>query len=250
MSKSFKYIYIPVGSKEIEERTMTYTDTTEVECMTSALQEHFKQSGGQASSEEAMKTYKEQLRANLKEKGQEECLQNLDAGLLNMLMNMQTVDIVALLPNTRDTDFVGVNMYVDDRGVSKQLSVNERATAIAANCGMNVAIRGDAFIARVRETNTDEYARLDFCLEELSPASPWYKIAQTVHAKRASENLMPSASHAATVTKGPDDCQSLSCSAPGTMRCGRCKVVKYCGRDCQRAHWGSHKATCTAKETK
>ena len=30
----------------------------------------------------------------------------------------------------------------------------------------------------------------------------------------------------------------------GLLRCGRCGNVKYCSRDCQRAHWRLHKADC------
>ena len=34
------------------------------------------------------------------------------------------------------------------------------------------------------------------------------------------------------------------CSCPCIMRCSRCKLVFYCGRDCQAAHWKSHKTVC------
>ncbi len=42
-----------------------------------------------------------------------------------------------------------------------------------------------------------------------------------------------------------------SCGAPpaiGTelMRCGRCRSVAYCGKECQRAHWKQHKGACKA----
>ena len=32
------------------------------------------------------------------------------------------------------------------------------------------------------------------------------------------------------------------------LLCGRCRLVAYCSRDCQRAHWGSHKHVCHAPE--
>jgi hypothetical protein len=28
------------------------------------------------------------------------------------------------------------------------------------------------------------------------------------------------------------------------MKCGRCHSVQYCGKDCQRADWPAHKASC------
>jgi MYND finger len=34
----------------------------------------------------------------------------------------------------------------------------------------------------------------------------------------------------------------------GTMRCGRCKVAAYCGREHQRADWKAHKKSCMPKD--
>ena len=31
------------------------------------------------------------------------------------------------------------------------------------------------------------------------------------------------------------------------FKCSRCGLVKYCGKDCQRAHWKEHKPFCIAK---
>ena len=38
------------------------------------------------------------------------------------------------------------------------------------------------------------------------------------------------------------------CGAPGVSKCGECKKVVYCGRECQHAHWKSgHKRECQGK---
>ena len=34
---------------------------------------------------------------------------------------------------------------------------------------------------------------------------------------------------------------------PTLSSCSRCGLVKYCGRDCQRAHWKDHKPLCIPK---
>ena len=34
---------------------------------------------------------------------------------------------------------------------------------------------------------------------------------------------------------------------PTMSSCSRCGLVKYCGRDCQRAHWKEHKPLCIPK---
>ena len=41
--------------------------------------------------------------------------------------------------------------------------------------------------------------------------------------------------------------QSMYCSRcgdPASMKCSRCFRTHYCGRDCQRAHWPTHKLKC------
>ena len=40
------------------------------------------------------------------------------------------------------------------------------------------------------------------------------------------------------------------CDKLGTMRCGKCKQVHYCGRECQRQHWAAHKQECAGCERK
>jgi hypothetical protein len=35
-----------------------------------------------------------------------------------------------------------------------------------------------------------------------------------------------------------------ACGASGTMRCGGCNMVNYCGPLCQRRHWAAHREAC------
>ncbi len=42
---------------------------------------------------------------------------------------------IALLSNSPDNGFVGVNMYCDDEAAIKQLPMNPRATSLVQTCG-------------------------------------------------------------------------------------------------------------------
>lgn len=39
-----------------------------------------------------------------------------------------------------------------------------------------------------------------------------------------------------------------SCGKPGKFLCSRCKSVRYCSKECQKAHWKEHKKVCKAPE--
>lgn len=39
-------------------------------------------------------------------------------------------------------------------------------------------------------------------------------------------------------------CDAEDCSNHPSMRCGKCNLVYYCGRDCQTRHWKYHKLDC------
>jgi len=49
---------------------------------------------------------------------------------------------------------------------------------------------------------------------------------------------------AALAGAGMGHLMCAQCGLDGTVRCGECKAVKYCGTECQRKHWKIHKEVC------
>ena len=49
------------------------------------------------------------------------------------------------------------------------------------------------------------------------------------------------------MTTGSRTC--ANCPKQGKVKCSVCKAVRYCGRECQKAHWKAHKKDCKKKST-
>ena len=105
----------------------------------------------------------------------------------------QTCDILQLLPPTPKSSWVGVSMYVDDKGaeraapclrlgqlsreplrkrplvgVAKQLPPNRRASEVCRQCGLSVEVLGDAFVARAWD-DQEGYERQHFDAAQQPP---------------------------------------------------------------------------------
>ena len=92
----------------------------------------------------------QQMQAQMAQKVPGFDMSQLDSGAMQQLMSMSTVDIFPVTVPTRARGWLGVNVYSDDKGVSKNLPVNQRAVHLAAACGYSgQQYRGDCFIGRV-----------------------------------------------------------------------------------------------------
>ena len=45
-------------------------------------------------------------------------------------------------------------------------------------------------------------------------------------------------------TQKQTKCGNICCKKDGIMICSRCKIIKYCSKECQVADWKRHKTEC------
>ena len=150
MVKTFTVVHIPAElSKPMAELEVEIPPGKEIECLTNRLKLHFAQGGGSSSSEAEREMLREQLQKSVPEGT------NIDESMLSRVMQVRgsgifatifandfssflqmgsLVDTVPLVMNTKDASFIGINIYVDDRGTAKGLPLNQRATAVAQQC--------------------------------------------------------------------------------------------------------------------
>ena len=102
--------------------------------------------------------------------------------LVRLATDIQMVDSIALLPPSQDSNWVAINMYVDDQGAVKQLPPNVRAADILATCGVPQQAHGDVFIAKLRDCEAqDIFERLDFKLSMMNSSADWVRQCQLAH---------------------------------------------------------------------
>lgn len=133
----------------------------------------------------------------------------LPAGLLDTATSLGMVENVALLANAPDNGFVGVNLYCDDEGQVLGLPRNVRACEIAACAGKPLDVCGDAFLARVMDSDA-EFARLDLTLDEVSSSAPWVKAAADQNRRKAASESASARLGRVGLTPGVNDLRPVA----------------------------------------
>ena len=183
-TKTFTYTLIPADSSEpMQDITLPVPPTLEenIGCLTTALNAHYSRVApivGEAGKQAVMDSVRAQLNKNNPEAGVP------DETMLGLLAGSQTVDIVQLLACTKASGFVGVNLYVDDKGQSKQSPTNERASQICAFCGIPQAVLGDAFLAKMWD-DQDGFERHDLTVADVRSDAEWVQAAAAANANRS-----------------------------------------------------------------
>ncbi|KAF4672969.1 hypothetical protein FOL47_011158 [Perkinsus chesapeaki] len=128
---------------------------------------------------------KEQFLAQLSAHAKQDVTKSVNPDMLNKLMSMTTVDILTLALPVPKTQYIGVSMYVDDKGVAKNLPVNTRAQGLTSACGLvGNQIRGDAFVGRMFDDGKDEWFRMDFKESDMNSGLEWIAAAKSINMRQ------------------------------------------------------------------
>ena len=190
--RTFTYLYIPTDeSLDIEERTIDFEPENEIGCLTQTLSTHFAQIQGVNSASDVQDSMFQVLKKQAAEKGID-ISDEEKSKILGQLAQSQMVDIVPLRMARATNDWTAVSMYVDDKGVTKGVPLNIRATKLSVACGRPVRVMGDAFVARAQDDNRDLYHRGNFLKSDFGPTVPWVLAANKEVGAKATGTATPS----------------------------------------------------------
>lgn len=183
----FSYVYIPQDETQlIEERKHEAEATLENDTFIEALKKHF----GKGMEKPDPEMLKQQMMQHAGAEQAAEAMKKLDDQTIAKLLNMTTVDIFPVLLPVEKTKFNGISIYVDDKGQSKKLPLNRRATDLAQRCGyVDTCFFGDAFIARIFD-DQDAWERIDFKMSDCNSDAEWVKQVQEQREKKTSPGAL------------------------------------------------------------
>jgi len=128
---------------------------------------------------------KEMLMKQLSEHSKQDISHTVDPATLERLVSLTSVDIMTVSLPTIENNYVGVSIYCDDKGKSKNLPHNERASGLAIACGIvGQPFNGDVFISRMFDDGEDHWFRMNFDMSDVSSSAEWVKRTATQMSKK------------------------------------------------------------------
>lgn len=178
------YVLVPADETQpVQELDFKEDPNDAIGGFTKELNAHYSRAGAQVD----VSVLRDQVQAHMQKQKAGEAAAGapqLDTSVLTQFAQSQTVDIVPLMPALPTNGWTGVNMYVDDKGIAKNLPVNRRASAMTHACGCPTEVRGDAFVSRLADDQEDLFERRAFGVSELSADAAWARSAQQYNVER------------------------------------------------------------------
>jgi len=190
----FKYVLIPCSANEDMKELEFETDITDLSSDTfrTHVEGFFAALNQTADKAVLMEQLQKRTGIDVQEKAKSG---ELMEGALEKLMSATSVEIFPVLLPTKDTDFIGLSVYCDDKGVAKDLEENPRASGLVQSAGYpGQTFRGDVFIGKVFDDNEDEWRRIDFTLKDCSTDADWVQVCKKQRSNRSSSDMASLAS--------------------------------------------------------
>jgi hypothetical protein len=128
--RSFKVVFIPCDvSLEMVEESILQAPERALSAMIDYAKDRFKRA---KLSGKNLQAYQQSIMKEHKD---------LPATALEQVSDMTLCDVVPLMANKASSNFVSINLVVDDKAVTKQLELNQRASSIAHNCGNDIQVK-------------------------------------------------------------------------------------------------------------
>lgn len=185
----FKYVLIPASPNEPMQELEFASEILDLtkDTFREQCESYFASLGGHADRAVLLSQLQEKTGIDLKAKA---AAGEMDQRAVDNLLSMTSVEIFPVMLPTKAVGFEGISMYCDDKGIAKELEVNERASGLIQACGYPGQIfRGDTFMGRVFDDNEDEWRRTDFSLSECNSDAPWVAKVKQQRSNRSSSDM-------------------------------------------------------------
>lgn len=103
---------------------------------------------------------------------------NISAEALNGATACGSCEIFPLQRPSEANGHRGINVYLDEVGVLKNLPINKRATALANTCGHSCSLHGQIYIGRTQGGTASQSVNVDFSVNELDSSAAWVQTAR------------------------------------------------------------------------
>jgi len=185
----FKYVLVPASPNDpIQELEYPEDiDVLEKDTFRTYVEQYFSNLGGSVDREVLLEQLKERTGTDLKE---QLASGKMDEGAMERLMCATSVEIFPVMVPTKDTGFEAISIYLDDKGVSKNLEENVRMSGIVQAAGYpGQTFKGDCFVGRVFDDTEDVWKRTSFSMKDCTSDAEWVQKCKKQRSNRSSGDM-------------------------------------------------------------
>lgn len=185
----FKYVLVPASANEVMQELVFETDIEDLakDIFREHVEKYFSALGGIADKSVLLKQLQDRTGVNLQDKAD---TGEMTGMALDKLLHSTSVEIFPVMLPTEGTKFISISVYLDDKGVAKDLEENPRISGMVQACGYpGQTFRGDCFVGRVYDDNHDEWRRVDFPLSDCTSDADWIACCKQQRSKRSNGDM-------------------------------------------------------------